>query len=319
MPVYTCKSKYTALIANLGSFVRGRKRTAPSAYAGYLDFDDNTPSKGSLISSLARSKSQLFMLCEASEINDGERRFLHERGWMNLSNRYGDILIGSRVNDVESSMKRLAGSTLVGVAHEALPCSYMIVEIIYGKTLKVGLQGNRDDFPKASLQTTLTRAGSDRIRVCMFHLNSGVAGDKVALAHEALGAMYADCLHYQVDLVGGEANMALYRATGRKQESMDIREECTRVSGTTSLKPGLKLHRLRTCASQGYNTFLQTVCAFSSSMRMLSVAHPIKSALLRIGVHSLVSILWWHLFSNGAIAWTMTLGPIFLLGNRNSR
>ena len=57
----------------------------------------------------------------------------------------------------------------------------------------------------------------------MFHLNSGVAGDKVALAHEALGAMYADCLHYQVDLVGGDANMALYRATGRKQESMDIR------------------------------------------------------------------------------------------------
>ena len=71
VPVYTCKSKYTALIANLGSFVRGRKRTAPSAYAGYLDFDDNTPSKGSLISSLARSKSHLFMLCEASEINDG--------------------------------------------------------------------------------------------------------------------------------------------------------------------------------------------------------------------------------------------------------
>ena len=57
----------------------------------------------------------------------------------------------------------------------------------------------------------------------MFHLNSGVAGDKIALAHEALGAMYADCLHYQVDLVGGAANMALYRATGRKQGSMDIR------------------------------------------------------------------------------------------------
>ena len=120
-------------------------------------------------------------------------------------------------------MKRLAGSILVGVAHEALPCSYMIVEIIYGKTLKVGLQSNRDDFPADSRKTTLTRAGSDRIRVCMFHLNSGIAGDKVALAHEALGAMYADCLHYQVDLVGGDANMALYRATGRKQESMDIR------------------------------------------------------------------------------------------------
>ena len=36
------------------------------------------------------------MLCEASETNDMERRFLQERGWMTLSNRYGDILIGAR-------------------------------------------------------------------------------------------------------------------------------------------------------------------------------------------------------------------------------
>ena len=35
--------------------------------------------------------------------------------------------------------------------------------------------------------------------------------------------MFADCIHYQVDLIGGDANMALYRAMGSKQESMDIR------------------------------------------------------------------------------------------------
>eukprot|EP00439_Symbiodinium_sp_Y106_P058187 s3030_g8.t1 len=35
--------------------------------------------------------------------------------------------------------------------------------------------------------------------------------------------MFADCLHYQVDLIGGDANMALYRAMGSKQESVDIR------------------------------------------------------------------------------------------------
>ena len=35
--------------------------------------------------------------------------------------------------------------------------------------------------------------------------------------------MFADCLHYQVDLIGGDANVALYRAMGSKQESMDIR------------------------------------------------------------------------------------------------
>ena len=124
-------------------------------------------------------------------------------------------MVGCRTNFVGAKMKRLAGSTLVGVAHNALPLTYiayMIVEIIYGKTLPVGRQGNRDDFPMAALTNTLTRAGSDRIRVCMFHLNNVCANSKTALAHEALGTMFADCLPFQVDLLGGDANMALYRA-----------------------------------------------------------------------------------------------------------
>ena len=48
VPVFTCKSKYAALIVNLGSFIRGRKQTAPSACSAYLDFDSTRPSKGSL-------------------------------------------------------------------------------------------------------------------------------------------------------------------------------------------------------------------------------------------------------------------------------
>ena len=55
-------------------------------------------------------------------------------------------MIGSRTNFAGESMKRLAGSTLVGEAHDALPLTYMIVEIVYGKTLPIGQQGNRDDF-----------------------------------------------------------------------------------------------------------------------------------------------------------------------------
>ena len=123
-------------------------------------------------------------------------------------------MIGSRTNFAGESMKSLAGSSLVGEAHESLPLSYMIVEIIYGNTLPIGRQGNRDDFPKSALTNCLTRAGSDRIRLCMFHLRNVIAASKTALAREALGTMFADCLHYQVDLIGGDANMALYRATG---------------------------------------------------------------------------------------------------------
>ena len=223
VPVFTCKSKYAALIVNLGSFSWGRKQTAPSAFSAHLEYDYSQPSKGSLVKSLAQSKSHLFMACEASEVNQGELKFLRDRGWSVLRNRSGDIMIGSRTNFVGENMRRLAGSTLVGEAHSALPLTYMIVEIVYGKTFPIGQQGNRDDFPMASLTNTLTRAGSDRIRVCVFHLNNVCAAGKVALAHEALGTMFADCLHYQVDLLGGDANMAMYRATGGKQESVDIR------------------------------------------------------------------------------------------------
>ena len=95
------------------------------------------------------------------------------------------------------------------------------MEIVYGKTLPAGLQGYRDEFPDSDLSATLTRAGRDRIHVCMFHMNNVIAATKVAVAHEALGTMICDCLYYQVDLIGGDANMALY------QRAWTSREACT--------------------------------------------------------------------------------------------
>ena len=75
---------------------------------------------------LAQSKSHLFVLCEISEINLEEYKFLRGRGWNTLSNRYGDILIGYRTNFIDENMKRLVGFIFVGEAHESLLCSYMI-------------------------------------------------------------------------------------------------------------------------------------------------------------------------------------------------
>ncbi|OLP76398.1 hypothetical protein AK812_SmicGene43673 [Symbiodinium microadriaticum] len=45
---------------------------------------------------------------------------------------------------------------------------------------------------------------------------------EVSLPHEALASMFIDCLFYQVDLIGGDPNRALYRYSGTKQGSMDI-------------------------------------------------------------------------------------------------
>ena len=301
MPVFTCKSKCAALIVNLGSFSRGRKQTAESAFSQHLEYDYSQPSKGSLVKSLAQR--HLFRACEASEINQQELEFLHDRGWSVIRNRSGDIMIGSRTNFVGESMKRLAGSTLVGEAHNALPLTYMIVVIVYGKTLPIGQQGNREDFPTVSLATSLTRAGSDRIRVCMFHLNNVIAAGRVALAHEALGTMFADCLHYQVDLLGGDANMALYRATGRKQESVDSRGGMYQSLLDYFLEAWAKAPQSPyLCFPRVQHVSANSLCLLKQYEDLLG-GQPYKDIL--IGAHSLVWIHGWPQFSNGAIASTI--------------
>ena len=44
--------------------------------------------------------------------------------------------------------------------------------------------------------------------------------------HEAMGVMLADCFHFQVDDITGDANMACYRTGGSKQGSTSIRDSC---------------------------------------------------------------------------------------------
>ena len=63
-----------------------------------------------------------------------------------------------------------------------------------------------------------------RTRACVFHLNAHVARSKQGITGEALAVMFADCLHYQVDFMGGDANMAAYRYAGDKQTSISIQE-----------------------------------------------------------------------------------------------
>ena len=225
VPIYNSRSKYTALILNLGSFARNRKRSTPSVFSEIIDHDDSGESVGLLLKSISHAKAHLFMLCEAGELNDSELDFLHRRGWETQRNPNGELLVGCRTNGKGSSMTMLAGSTLVGVAHSHLPLTYMIVDINQGKTLPFGSQGTdmkRDQVPSASLTEPLTRAGMNSIRVCVFHLSSHVASGQVSLPHEALASMFIDCLYYQVDLIGGDPNMALYRYSGTKQGSMDI-------------------------------------------------------------------------------------------------
>ncbi|OLP90103.1 hypothetical protein AK812_SmicGene28398 [Symbiodinium microadriaticum] len=186
VPIYTSRTKYSALVLNLGSFARNRKKTA-------------------------------------GEISAQELDFLHQRAWKTVRNPNGELLVGCRTNKAGSKMSQVAGSTLVGVAHAHLPLAYMIVDIAFGKTLPQGSQGFRDQLPSSSLTASLTRVGMDSMRVCVFQLNSKIASGQVSLPHECLASMFTDCLRCQVDLIRGDPNMGLYRYSGTRQESMDIK------------------------------------------------------------------------------------------------
>ena len=67
--VYTSKIGLGYLTVNLGNFVRGRKNTLPKVYAGVVDELDDS-GVGPMVKSLARSKSHLILLNEATELLD---------------------------------------------------------------------------------------------------------------------------------------------------------------------------------------------------------------------------------------------------------
>ncbi|CAE7792897.1 unnamed protein product [Symbiodinium sp. KB8] len=116
----------SALILNRGNFTRGRKRSAPSAFADHIDYHD---------SGERAAKAHPFMLREA-----GSEIF--------------SLVAGP--NLALSKITQLAGSTLVGVAHSHLPRPYMIVDITFGKNLPTGGQGNRGEFPDSALTRILS-------------------------------------------------------------------------------------------------------------------------------------------------------------------
>ena len=78
--VYTPKLSLGYLTVNLGNFVRGRKCTLPAVYANFIDEADDS-GVGPMVKSLARSKSHLILLNEASQLVDSEIDYLQQEGW----------------------------------------------------------------------------------------------------------------------------------------------------------------------------------------------------------------------------------------------
>ena len=79
-PVYTSKEALSILTVNLGNFVRGRKKTVPEKFAAHVDRKDYN-GVGPLVKSLARSKSHIACVLEASNVDIEEVSYLVRHGW----------------------------------------------------------------------------------------------------------------------------------------------------------------------------------------------------------------------------------------------
>ena len=181
--------------------------------------------------SLARSKSHIACVLEASNIDIEEASYLVRHGWYMQSNMSRDIMVMARTNYSFEHIQHLAGPMCSPEVHQHLPLSYWVVEIRYGKaptaaTIRKTGSNLQDRFSRNHMEDDLERCGMPVFRLCAFHMSAKVARAKPALMHEAMGIMLADCFHYQVDYITGDANMAAYRTGGSKQGSSSIRDSC---------------------------------------------------------------------------------------------
>ena len=147
------------------------------------------------------------------------------------SNMGRDIMIMARTNQAYASIEHLAGPMCEPEVHQYLPLSYWVVEIRYGKcpsaaAIRKTGSNLQDRFSRNHMEDDIERCGMPVFRVCVFHMSAKVASKKPALMHEAMGVMLADCFHFQVDYITGDANMAGYRTGGSKQGSTSIRDSC---------------------------------------------------------------------------------------------
>ena len=230
--VYTSKIGLGYLTVNLGNFVRGRKSTLPKVYAEFIDELDDS-GVGPMVKSLARSKSHLILLNEASELLDSEIAYLVQEGWLVHQNNAKDLSIMIRCNFVGSYINQIAGSTMEKAANKYLPLSYMLCEVCFGKCpSQEGIQeqnGSRNlqDYDHTNMSQDLTRAGMNVMRVCVFHMKSHIASRQPGFCHEVYGIMLADCFALQADIMSGNANMSAYRYAGTRQQSSSLKHSCS--------------------------------------------------------------------------------------------
>ena len=198
--------------------LRGRKKTVPAKYAQFVDRKDDS-GVGPLVKSLARSKNHIICLLEALNLDIEEVAYLVRHGWCMQSNKGHDICIMTRANMSGEYVEHLAAQ---GQLRSQMFTSVFRCPIGWWKSGTAELLHKRPFakleaiFRTVSVETTWKMMSNDAecrvFRECAFHMSAKIASKKPALMREAMGIMLADCFHYQVDYITGDANMACYRS-----------------------------------------------------------------------------------------------------------
>ena len=178
-PVYTSKDTLSILTVNLGNFVRGRKKTVPAKFAQHVDSKEYD-GVGLLAKSLARSKSHIACVLEASNVGYNEMTYLCRHGWYTQTDMGRDSMIMTRTNQAGAYIEHLAGPMCEPDVHQYLPLSYWAVEIRYGKSpsaaaIRKTESNLQNRFSRGHMDEDIDRCGMPVFRICVFHMSTKVA------------------------------------------------------------------------------------------------------------------------------------------------
>ena len=198
------------------------KKKEGENYAKSVDGRYNT-----ILKLIGLCPAHIIMVCEASGItSDAAKPFLRHDGreWQLVSSLDTNLAIGIR-EAPGATIKVIYDSTDVAARihrdykDDAAPKNpadertlwYLIAEINFGYVTEQALRQGYQTSRPVSAGDPLERASVTTVRVCVFHLDNEIARAACVKARKRLRQMFADCIRFQVDAVGGDANAASYR------------------------------------------------------------------------------------------------------------
>ena len=179
-----------------------------------------------MLKTIATCPAHILSLAEARGVDSAELEPLlrgNDRAWRWHTSSCKSLAVGHRETH-EAKLHTLYDSTDIRTPlhrdFEDDPCEskaqektlwYLIVEIEFGRLTDIAQATMRQTARPVTAGTRIARAHMQTVRVCVFHIDNTAARTKCLKVRMRLRQMFADCVRYQVDFVGGDANAASYR------------------------------------------------------------------------------------------------------------